>query len=75
MVLAPVGLLAILLTPLVGRNIEPNRPALVRDSGSFAMFALVMLMRCHFNTDASIGNASRADVHSGRGAGRASSCR
>jgi len=51
MLLAPVGLLAILLTPFVGRNIhkvDPRRFVTL----AFAIFALVMFMRAQFNTSA-----------------------
>ena len=52
-VLAPVGLLAILLSPFVGRNvgrIDPRWFATV----SFLVFALVLWMRGHFNTQADV---------------------
>jgi DHA2 family multidrug resistance protein len=51
MVLAPVGVLAILLTPAVGqamRRIDPRAIATV----AFLVFALVLGMRSGFNTDA-----------------------
>jgi MFS transporter, DHA2 family, multidrug resistance protein len=51
LVLAPVGLLAVVLTPLVGRyshRIDPR----VFVTISFGIFALVLFMRSHFNTDA-----------------------
>ncbi len=51
MVLAPVGLLAILLTPFVGRNIhrvDPRRFV----TAAFAIFAVVMFMRAQFATNA-----------------------
>jgi DHA2 family multidrug resistance protein len=51
MAMAPVGLLAILLTPLVGRNIHRVDPRILA-SIAFAVFALVMLMRAGFNTEA-----------------------
>ena len=51
MVLAPVGLLAILLSPLVGRNITRVDPRLFA-TASFVIFAVVMFMRSQFNTDA-----------------------
>jgi len=51
MVLAPVGLFAILLTPLVGRNIDKVDPRWFA-TGAFAVLALVLAMRSHFNTDA-----------------------
>jgi MFS transporter, DHA2 family, multidrug resistance protein len=53
LVLAPVGLLAILLSPVVGRNIHRVDPRLFATS-AFAVFALVLFMRSHFNTDADI---------------------
>jgi len=53
-VLAPVGLLAIILSPVVGRYINYIDPRLLV-SGSFVVFALVLFMRAHFNTDATIG--------------------
>jgi len=51
MVLAPVGLLAILLTPPVGRTVHKIDPRLFA-TGSFLIFALVLYMRSKFNTDA-----------------------
>jgi MFS transporter, DHA2 family, multidrug resistance protein len=53
MVLAPVGLLAILLTPFVGRTLHKVDPRLFV-TAAFAVFALVMLMRSHFNTSADV---------------------
>jgi DHA2 family multidrug resistance protein len=53
-VLAPVGVLAILLTPLVGRAISKVDPRLLA-SASFVVFATSMFMRARFDTDASIG--------------------
>jgi DHA2 family multidrug resistance protein len=52
-VLAPVGLFAILLTPLVGRNIHKVDPRIFA-TGAFGLFSLVLLMRSHFNTSADI---------------------
>src|SRR5262249_18439179 len=52
--LAPVGLLAILLSPWVGRNahrFDPRRLATI----SFLIFALVLWMRGHFNAQADFG--------------------
>ena len=49
MALAPVGLLAILLTPLIGKKVtvwDPRRIATV----AFLGFALVLWMRSHFTT-------------------------
>jgi DHA2 family multidrug resistance protein len=51
MVLAPVGALAILLSPLVGRNVTRVDPRLFA-TASFLIFALVLFMRSQFNTDA-----------------------
>src|SRR5262249_12361254 len=54
LVLAPVGFLAIILSPIVGRYVDRVDPRLLV-SVSFAIFALVLFMRAHFNTDATIG--------------------
>jgi len=51
MVLAPVGLLAILLTPFVGRTVNRIDPRIFV-TAAFAIFALVMFMRSNFNTSA-----------------------
>ncbi|EJL87589.1 drug resistance transporter, EmrB/QacA subfamily [Polaromonas sp. CF318] len=51
MVLAPVGAFALLLSPIVGKNIakvDPRRFA----AFAFMVFALVLWMRSHFNTQA-----------------------
>jgi len=53
LVLAPVGLLAIGLTPLVGRTLHRVDPR-VFVTFSFLIFALVLFMRAGFNTDAPI---------------------
>ncbi|WP_428423209.1 DHA2 family efflux MFS transporter permease subunit [Methylibium sp.] len=50
-VLAPVGVLAILLSPLVGKNVGRIDPRLFA-TVSFLVFALVLWMRGHFNTQA-----------------------
>jgi DHA2 family multidrug resistance protein len=53
--MAPVGLLAIVLSPLVGKNVakvDPRRFATV----AFLIFALVLWMRSHFNTQADFGH-------------------
>lgn len=50
MALAPVGILAILLTPLVGKKVgvwDPRRMA----TGAFIVFALVLWLRSRFTTD------------------------
>ncbi len=52
-VMAPVGLLALVLSPVVGKNINKVDP---RKFASFAfmIFALVLWMRSHFNTSADL---------------------
>ena len=52
-VLAPVGFLAIILSPVVGRSVDRVDPRLLV-TASFAVFALVLFMRADFNTDADI---------------------
>ncbi|HJS89883.1 MAG TPA: DHA2 family efflux MFS transporter permease subunit [Steroidobacteraceae bacterium] len=52
-VLAPVGVLAILLTPLVGRFLSRTDPRWIVTI-SFLVFGLVMFMRSDFNTQADI---------------------
>ena len=52
-VLAPVGFLAILLMPFVGRTVHRVDPRLF-STGAFAIFALVFYMRSRFNTTADI---------------------
>jgi MFS transporter, DHA2 family, multidrug resistance protein len=51
LVLAPVGLLAVVATPLVGRTIDRLDPRLYV-TASFAIFALVFFMRSGFDTQA-----------------------
>jgi DHA2 family multidrug resistance protein len=54
MVLAPVGLLAIVLSPLVGKTVgkvDPRRYA----TFAFIVFAIVLYMRSKFNTQADFG--------------------
>jgi MFS transporter, DHA2 family, multidrug resistance protein len=53
-VLAPVGFLAIVLSPVVGRYVDRIDPRILV-SVSFAVFSLVFIMRSHFDTDATIG--------------------
>ena len=51
MMLAPVGIFAMILSPIVGKNINKvDQRYLV--SFSFCVFALVLIMRSHFNTQA-----------------------
>src|SRR5436190_1052758 len=52
-VLAPVGFLAILLTPLVGKNLQKVDPRIFA-TGAFAIFAVVLFMRAQFNTNADL---------------------
>nr|WP_236600113.1 DHA2 family efflux MFS transporter permease subunit [Ramlibacter alkalitolerans] len=54
MIMAPVGLLALVLSPVVGKTIgkvDPRRYASI----AFAVFALVLWMRSRFNTQADFG--------------------
>lgn len=54
LVLAPVGVLAVFITPFVGRlshRVDPR----IFVTFSFIVFAIVLFMRAHFNTDATIG--------------------
>lgn len=53
MALAPVGALAIIGAPIVGRNIHRLDPRWLA-SASFVVFALVLVMRSHFNTQADL---------------------
>jgi len=53
-VLAPVGLLAIPLSPVIGRFSDRFDPRMLV-SISFVVFAVVLFMRAHFNTNASLG--------------------
>jgi DHA2 family multidrug resistance protein len=52
-VLAPVGVLAILLSPLVGRYIDRVDPRIFA-TAAFAIFALVLFMRSRFDTGADL---------------------
>jgi MFS transporter, DHA2 family, multidrug resistance protein len=54
LVLAPVGILALVLTPFVGRYGDRVDPRILV-TAAFGVFALVLLMRAHFNTDATLG--------------------
>jgi MFS transporter, DHA2 family, multidrug resistance protein len=53
-VLAPVGVFAVFLTPIVGRTINRVDPR-VYVTASFAIFAVVLFMRSDFNTQAPLG--------------------
>ena len=65
-VLAPVGFLAILLSPVVGRINDRVDPRILVTI-SFAIFALVLFMRAHFNTDATIATLMLPTVIQGAG--------
>jgi DHA2 family multidrug resistance protein len=53
LILAPVGLLALLLTPLVGKNVNRVDPRIFATT-AFVVFAATLLMRSWFNTQADI---------------------
>ncbi|HEX6138620.1 MAG TPA: DHA2 family efflux MFS transporter permease subunit [Casimicrobiaceae bacterium] len=53
MVLAPVGVLAILLMPIVGRTVHKVDPRIYATT-AFVIFALVLYMRSQFNTSADL---------------------
>jgi MFS transporter, DHA2 family, multidrug resistance protein len=65
-VLAPVGFLAIVLSPIVGRYVDRVDPRILV-TVSFAVFSLVLFMRAHFNTDATIGTLMLPTVIQGAG--------
>jgi DHA2 family multidrug resistance protein len=65
-VLAPVGLLAIVLSPVVGRISDRVDPRILVTI-SFAIFALVLFMRAHFNTNATIATLMLPTVIQGAG--------
>jgi DHA2 family multidrug resistance protein len=65
-VLAPVGFLAIILSPVVGRYVDRVDPRLLV-TASFVIFALVLFMRAHFNTDATIGTLMLPTLIQGAG--------
>lgn len=54
MALAPVGVLAILLTPIVGRNVAKWDPRWMA-TGAFILFAVVLWMRSNFTSDTDFG--------------------
>jgi DHA2 family multidrug resistance protein len=54
LVLAPVGLFAIFMTPIVARFTDRVDPRIFV-TVAFSVFAIVLFMRQHFNTDATIG--------------------
>lgn len=53
-VLAPIGLLAILLSPMVGKHVGTTDPRLMA-TVAYVVFALVLWMRAQFNTQADMG--------------------
>jgi len=65
-VLAPVGFLAIVLSPVVGRINDRVDPRILVTI-SFGIFALVLFMRAHFNTNATIGTLMLPTVIQGAG--------
>src|SRR5215831_2795196 len=65
-VLAPVGFLAIVLSPVVGRYNDRVDPRILVTI-SFTIFALVLFMRAHFNTDATIATLMLPTVIQGAG--------
>jgi MFS transporter, DHA2 family, multidrug resistance protein len=65
-VLAPVGFLAIILSPVVGRLNDKVDPRIMV-SISFAVFSLVLFMRAHFNTNATISTLMLPTVIQGAG--------
>ncbi|MET0383387.1 MAG: DHA2 family efflux MFS transporter permease subunit [Burkholderiaceae bacterium] len=54
MALAPVGLLAIVLTPIVGRNVAKWDPRWMA-TGAFLLFSLVLWMRSNFTSQTDFG--------------------
>ncbi len=54
MLMAPVGLFAIILSPVIGKNIHRLDPRAVT-SFAFIVFSLVLWMRSNFNTQADFG--------------------
>lgn len=54
MLMAPVGLFAILLSPVVGKNVTKFDPRALT-TFAFVVFSLVLFMRSHFNTQADFG--------------------
>jgi DHA2 family multidrug resistance protein len=54
MLMAPVGLFAIILSPLIGKNMNRLDPRVLA-SFAFVVFSLVLWMRSNFNTQADFG--------------------
>jgi DHA2 family multidrug resistance protein len=66
-ILAPVGVLAILMMPFVGRSVNRVDPRLFA-TGAFIVFALVFLMRSHFNTETDVWSLLVPTIIQGAGA-------
>jgi MFS transporter, DHA2 family, multidrug resistance protein len=66
LVLAPVGFLAIVLSPVVGHYSSRIDPRILV-SISFAIFSLVLFMRADFNTNATIGTLMLPTIVQGAG--------
>jgi DHA2 family multidrug resistance protein len=64
MLMAPVGIFAILLSPWVGKNMPRFDPRSLT-TFAFAVFALVLFMRSHFNTQADFGTVMLPTVIQG----------
>ena len=64
MLMAPVGIFAILLSPWVGKNMSKFDPRSLT-TFAFAVFALVLFMRSHFNTQADFGTVMLPTVVQG----------
>ncbi len=54
MLMAPVGLFAIILSPVIGKNMNRLDPRMLA-SFAFVVFSLVLWMRSNFNTQADFG--------------------
>ena len=65
-ILAPVGLLAIIVTPFVGKNVNKIDPRIMA-SIAFITFGLVLWMRSHFNTQADVSTLMMPTIVQGIG--------
>ena len=68
LVLAPVGLLAIVLSPWVGKNVSRFDPRKLA-TFAFIVFGVVLWMRSNFNTQATFETILVPTHHPGRGDG------
>ncbi len=66
MLLAPVGIFAIILSPIVGKNVGKVDPRYMA-SFAFAVFFVVLYMRSHFSTQADFGTIMIPTVIQGVG--------